>query len=202
MASRKRARDVDASEEQKGDAAASSPISRAAAQSNPAIAVSSDSEDGSDSDSSDVSELVVVRIPAALVQQLREQESSILIEGLDSAKPHFEVMQRPPATIINTNPQPVRQKYVGSYEYSVGTQLLWKIQQEASPATPSDRSTPMAALSPALGSRSLPAASTPIPALSPPSTLLPRISQAKLPVPPRIELVGKTWKRLVFSRQR
>lgn len=117
-------------------AAAAAPSSTIAAVAADAAAEASGSDSasgsGSDSDSddeSDVSELVVVRMPASLVQQMRERgDSSVEIRGLDSGQPHFDASYAMPLPAHLPAAQPAMHRFVGAYEYSVGTQLLWKIK--------------------------------------------------------------------------
>src|SRR4051794_40332132 len=41
-------------------------------------------------------------------------------QGLDTAQPYF----------VTTSPDGMQERYVGTYEYSVGTQMLWKVGGE------------------------------------------------------------------------
>jgi hypothetical protein len=113
-----------------------------------------DSDTGSSSDEDEEqTEYVVVRMPASLVHRMRAEQDNaadaiadaaaaalsdsksavaapppssasvptVVLEGLDTARPYFDASY--------TQPQHgrVTHRFVGTYEYSVGTQLLWRI---------------------------------------------------------------------------
>jgi hypothetical protein len=123
----------------------SSTATTAAAAGVAAAAAASESkaeESGSDSDSEDEqSEIVIVRMPASLVHQMREKEGrSVSIQGLDTAHPFFDATYALPLPSSSQVAEPTTQRFVGTYEYSVGTQLLWEIKDGESEQTTDERS--------------------------------------------------------------
>jgi len=165
----------------------------------PAAAAAANGDDDDDEEEEEEqTEYVVVRMPASLVKHMREAgDGAVTIEGLDTAHPHFDATYTLPARGV------VTQRFVGSYEYSVGTQLLWRIHDEpplskaARSPSPASAASPARSASPTKAAAALTASPVPFATgglLQPP---LPRGTNA-----PHVDFVGKTWKRLVFARQR
>lgn len=199
-------------------------------------------EDESDySSDEEQTEYVIVSLPASLVHQLRSSGTSIDICGLDTSEPYFVAPYSSPLHAVRgtidekglsssstvTLAPPEETKFVGTYEHSVGTNLLWAVHpngpshdfkslpSSAAPLKPSSTSSasssaslmvptrPSTALSPPLAPLRTPSPRLiPLHSASPPTVTMPAANMNSNAGLPQIEFEGKTWKRLVFGRQR
>lgn len=217
-------------------ASSSSAAAAVAAPSRAAAAEEISDSDYSDDDSdasSETSEYVIVSMPESLVRHLRADNGSVDVHGLESSMPFFRapVVLPPPINPVDDTPaaaattdtnatnEPVECKFVGTYEYSVGTNLLWRVEQ---PNAEDDGAAPAAASTESLGLSAKkhakhvkPTKSTPLKKRTAVSGSVPMSAtaaslnggtvvgppSASALSGPQIRLAGKTWKRLVFARQ-